>query len=74
LARLHAPGLPLGLLQRALAAAAAQGEVVTDDASAVELLGLKPRLVEGRGDNIKITRPEDLQLARFFLQQQGRLC
>ena len=64
----------LGLLQRALAAAAVQGEAVTDDASAVELLGLKPRLVEGRGDNIKITRPEDLHLARFFLQQQGRLC
>lgn len=64
----------LGLLQRALAATEARGEVVTDDASAVELLGLKPRLVEGRGDNLKITRPEDLDLARFFLQQQGRLC
>jgi 2-C-methyl-D-erythritol 4-phosphate cytidylyltransferase len=64
----------LGLLQRALAAAAAQDEVVTDDASAIERLGLKPRLVEGRGDNIKITRPEDLRLAHFFLQQQGRLC
>lgn len=64
----------LGLLRRALAAAEARGEVVTDDASAVELLDLKPRLVEGRGDNIKITRPEDLHLARFFLQQQGRLC
>ena len=45
---------------------------VTDDASAIELLGLRPRLVEGRTDNLKITRPEDLALALFFLQQQGR--
>jgi len=64
----------IGLLRRALAAAERSGQVVTDDSSAVELLGLKPRLIEGRADNIKITRPEDLFLARFHLQQQGRLC
>jgi 2-C-methyl-D-erythritol 4-phosphate cytidylyltransferase len=64
----------LGLLRRALAEAEASGVVVTDDAGAVELLGLKPRLVEGRADNIKITRPDDLALARFYLQQQGRIC
>jgi 2-C-methyl-D-erythritol 4-phosphate cytidylyltransferase len=54
--------------------ALAAGRLVTDDASAVELLGLRPLLVEGHADNIKITRPEDIPLARFFLQQQGRLC
>lgn len=64
----------LGLLRRALTAAESKGQIVTDDAGAVELLGLKPRLVQGRADNIKITRPEDLSLARFFLQQQGRPC
>jgi len=64
----------LGLLRRALAAAAAAGLAVTDDASAVELLGLQPRLIEGQADNLKITRPEDLPLAQFFLTQQGRLC
>jgi len=58
------------LLRRALAA----GELVTDDASAFELTGQAPLLVEGHSDNIKITRPEDLPLAQFYLQQQGRLC
>jgi 2-C-methyl-D-erythritol 4-phosphate cytidylyltransferase len=65
---------PLGLLRRALRAALDQERLVTDDASAVELTGLSPLLVEGHADNIKITRPEDLPLARFYLEQQGRLC
>jgi 2-C-methyl-D-erythritol 4-phosphate cytidylyltransferase len=30
-------------------------------------------MVEGHADNIKITHPEDLPLAEFFLMQQGRL-
>lgn len=64
----------LGLLRHALDSALARDLVVTDDASAVELLGLAPRLIEGHADNIKITRPQDLALARFFLQQQGRSC
>jgi 2-C-methyl-D-erythritol 4-phosphate cytidylyltransferase len=64
----------LGLLRRALDQALADGYLVTDDASAVEHLGLKPLLVEGHSDNIKITRPEDLPLAQLYLQQQGRLC
>ncbi|MEE4378657.1 MAG: 2-C-methyl-D-erythritol 4-phosphate cytidylyltransferase, partial [Candidatus Competibacteraceae bacterium] len=40
---------------------------VTDEASAIEAMGLQPRLVEGRSDNIKITRQEDLALAEFYL-------
>lgn len=52
-------------LQRAIAA----GTAVTDEASAMENVGLRPRLVEGHADNIKITRPEDLQLAAFYLSQ-----
>ncbi|GAB4274410.1 MAG: 2-C-methyl-D-erythritol 4-phosphate cytidylyltransferase [Methylomicrobium sp.] len=43
---------------------------VTDEASALELLGMRPKIVEGRPDNIKITRPEDLALAQFYLEQQ----
>jgi len=43
---------------------------VTDEASALEILGFKPRIVEGRPDNIKITRPEDLALAQFYMEQQ----
>jgi 2-C-methyl-D-erythritol 4-phosphate cytidylyltransferase len=50
----------LGPLQRALADALVAGATVTDEASAMEWAGLAPRLIEGRGDNIKITRPEDL--------------
>ena len=38
---------------------------------AMELAGHAPRLLEGRTDNIKITRPEDLKLAEFYLQQQS---
>jgi 2-C-methyl-D-erythritol 4-phosphate cytidylyltransferase len=43
---------------------------VTDEASAVELLGLKPRLVTGSSANLKVTWPEDLTFAqRYFLTQ-----
>lgn len=44
---------------------------VTDEASALELLGFQPKIVEGRPDNIKITRPEDLALAQFYMEQQA---
>lgn len=44
---------------------------ITDEASALELQGLIPKIVEGRPDNIKITRPEDLALAEFFMAQQA---
>ncbi len=60
----------LGLLHSALKEALERGEMVTDEASAIELSGLQPLMVEGHADNIKITRPEDLALATFFLQQQ----
>ncbi|WJW76597.1 2-C-methyl-D-erythritol 4-phosphate cytidylyltransferase [Thiohalobacter sp. IOR34] len=60
-------------LRAALARAEARGEAVTDEASAMELAGGHPQLVEGHADNIKITRPEDLALAEFYLQRQGRL-
>ena len=41
---------------------------VTDEASAIELRGGKPVLVEGRSSNIKITHSTDLQLAEAILQ------
>ena len=55
------------LLKRALMQAKEQGFVVTDEASAMELAGFRPHLVSGRSDNIKVTRPEDLALAEFYL-------
>lgn len=62
-----------GLLRSALQRSLADGFVVTDEASAIEHIGLKPRLVEGRADNIKVTRPEDLALAVYFLERNRRL-
>lgn len=59
-----------GLLRTALTQVIAQGAVVTDEAQAIELLGQAPRVVEGHGDNLKITRPEDLALAELFLRAQ----
>lgn len=57
-------------LKEALKDAFERGLTVTDEASALELQGLTPKIVEGRPDNIKITRPEDLPLATFYLEQQ----
>jgi 2-C-methyl-D-erythritol 4-phosphate cytidylyltransferase len=60
----------IGMLIEALAQAETQGHIVTDESSALELMGMTPRIVEGRPDNIKITRPEDLKLASFYLEEQ----
>lgn len=59
-----------GALKDALKSAAELGMTVTDESSAMELKGLTPRIVEGRPDNLKITRPEDIALATFYLEQQ----
>ncbi len=60
----------LGQLRDALAEALEKEALVTDESSAMELAQYKPMLIEGHADNIKITRPEDLILAEFYLQQQ----
>lgn len=57
-------------LREALETALAAGMLVTDESSAMELAGYRPRLVEGHADNIKITRREDLVLAEFYLRRQ----
>ncbi|MCB1756018.1 MAG: 2-C-methyl-D-erythritol 4-phosphate cytidylyltransferase [Gammaproteobacteria bacterium] len=56
-----------GPLREALETALHDGLVITDEASAMEAAGYKPLLVEGSPDNIKITRPADLQLAKLYL-------
>lgn len=61
---------PLGVLHEALASALAAGQTITDEASAMEWRGYRPRLVAGRADNIKVTLPDDLPLAAFLLGQQ----
>ena len=57
-------------LKQALETAKEQQLKVTDEASAMELAGFQPLMVEGHSDNIKITVPQDLALASLFLQQQ----
>lgn len=60
----------LDLLLAALSQAQQQQLAITDDASAMELAGYRPQLIEAHEDNIKITRAFDLQLAQLYLQQQ----
>lgn len=43
---------------------------ITDEAGAVEQLGLRPRLVTGSRENIKLTFPEDLQIAEAILAKR----
>jgi len=61
-----------GLLYRCLYRAVADNSSVTDDASALEIAGYQPKILPGRKDNIKITHPEDLDLAEFIVRRQAR--
>lgn len=54
----------LGALHRALADSLVAEVAITDEASAMEWAGQAPRLIEGRADNLKVTRPEDLEWLR----------
>jgi len=54
------------LLREALAAARDPNQI-TDDASAVEALGLSPKLVEGHPRNMKVTLPLDVRIAEMYL-------
>ncbi|MEE1924306.1 2-C-methyl-D-erythritol 4-phosphate cytidylyltransferase [Pseudomonas sp. 148P] len=54
----------LGALHRALADSLVADVAITDEASALEWAGQAPRLIEGRSDNIKVTRSEDLEWLR----------
>jgi 2-C-methyl-D-erythritol 4-phosphate cytidylyltransferase len=59
-------------LTRALEAATADGIEVTDEAMAMERLGLRPLLVEGSESNFKITTPADLARFAYELAQRDR--
>lgn len=58
---------PLELLRSCLLRALDEGATITDEASALEYCGFHPELISARADNIKVTRPEDLALAAFYL-------
>lgn len=59
----------LGLLRDALQMALQRGGAITDEASAIELAGYQPQVIEGSPTNIKITHPRDLALAGLFCGQ-----
>ncbi len=58
------------ILKEAFARAAADGATASDEAMLVERLGQDVHVVHGSERNIKITRPADLELARFYLAQE----
>jgi 2-C-methyl-D-erythritol 4-phosphate cytidylyltransferase len=59
-----------GLLLDALEKAPAD---ITDDASAIEALGLSPKLIPGDAYNFKVTYPQDLALAELILRERIRI-
>ena len=60
----------LGVLKSAIEHALVANAVITDEASALEFVGQPVQVVQGRSDNIKITYPDDLELARLILAAQ----
>ncbi|MEY3486235.1 MAG: hypothetical protein RL075_240, partial [Pseudomonadota bacterium] len=60
----------VGALLDALVQAERKGLAVTDESSAMEALGLSPRLVRGSAHNFKVTYPEDFALAEALLQSR----
>ncbi|AMN47326.1 2-C-methyl-D-erythritol 4-phosphate cytidylyltransferase [Steroidobacter denitrificans] len=61
-----------GILMRAMTHCAKRQFAVTDEAQAIEALGLRPQVVAGDADNIKITLPEDLVRAARILDASGQ--
>ncbi|MCH9672037.1 MAG: 2-C-methyl-D-erythritol 4-phosphate cytidylyltransferase [Gammaproteobacteria bacterium] len=61
-----------GRLREALDHCQRNAIAITDEAQAMEAAGFRPRLVLGQTDNIKITRSEDLDLARQYLRAQAK--
>jgi len=58
------------LLKEAFARAKSDGISASDEAGLVERLGHEVRVVHGSERNIKITKPSDLELARFYLERE----
>ncbi|KLN97964.1 2-C-methyl-D-erythritol 4-phosphate cytidylyltransferase [Moellerella wisconsensis] len=63
---------PLYLLRKCLNKALSEHAIITDEASALEYCGYQPTLVTGRADNLKVTQPEDLALAEFYLSRMNK--
>jgi 2-C-methyl-D-erythritol 4-phosphate cytidylyltransferase len=64
-------GFTIDILTRAYEQARRDHFVATDDAGLVEHLGVRVKIIEGEYENIKITTPDDLQLAEHILHREG---
>lgn len=60
------------LLKQAFAGAEEDGVSASDEAGLIERLGHEVHVVHGSERNIKITKPSDMDLARFYLQAEQR--
>ena len=63
----------LGVLTQAIEQSLCNDIVITDEASALEYIGVKVKVVAGRSDNLKITYPDDLELAKLILSVQQKV-
>jgi 2-C-methyl-D-erythritol 4-phosphate cytidylyltransferase len=63
-------GFQTKLLREAFALAEKDGVTASDEAALVERLGHDVYVVQGSERNIKITKPADMELARFYLEQE----
>ncbi len=61
----------IGLLRKALQTVLQRKEIVTDEAAAMEAMGFMPRLVQGNASNLKVTYPDDVALAEFYLMHSA---
>lgn len=59
------------LIKGALTKAVSDGLTLTDDCSAIEIMGIKTHTVDGDEDNIKLTTPRDIQLGELILKTRG---
>lgn len=63
----------IGVTKKAIEQALQDHVQITDEASALEYVGVAVQVVQGRADNIKITYPDDLELAKLILASQSAL-
>lgn len=59
----------IDILKGALKKAFKKGVTITDDCSAVELLGMAVKIVEGDEKNLKVTTPPDLKIAQLLVEE-----
>jgi len=62
------------IIKAALTAALNRPDNITDDCMAVEAMGIRPYIVNGSEENIKITTPIDLLTAQGILQKRREAC